>query len=307
MNATMGRREWLLLVALSLLWGGSFFFAELALVELPPLTVVLGRVGFAALALNGFILLSGRRMPGSPRLWGAFLVMGALNNLLPFSLIVWAQVHIDSGLAAILNATTPLFTVLLAHLLTADERLTRPRLAGVLLGFAGVALMIGPGALKGLGLAGLGQVAVLAAALAYALAGIFGRRFKALAPSTAACGMLTATTVMMLPLALVLERPWNLSPSAATWGAVLGLALLSTVLAYLIYFRILASAGVTNLLLVTFLIPVSALLLGTAFLGERPDWTAYAGLALIFAGLAAVDGRPLSYLRLSTSRPSPGP
>ena len=157
MNATMGRREWLLLVALSLLWGGSFFFAELALVELPPLTVVLGRVGFAALALNAFILLSGRRMPGSPRLWGAFLVMGALNNLLPFSLIVWAQVHIDSGLAAILNATTPLFTVLLAHLLTADERLTRQRLAGVLLGFAGVALMIGPEALKGLGLAGLDQ------------------------------------------------------------------------------------------------------------------------------------------------------
>ena len=307
MNATMGRKEWLLLVALSLLWGGSFFFAELALVELPPLTVVLGRVGFAALALNAFILLSGRRMPGSPRLWGAFLVMGALNNLLPFSLIVWAQVHIDSGLAAILNATTPLFTVLLAHLLTADERLTRPRLAGVLLGFAGVALMIGPGALKGLGLAGLGQVAVLGAALAYAFAGIYGRRFKALAPSTAACGMLTATTVMILPLALVIEQPWNLSPGAGTWGAVLGLALLCTVLAYLIYFRILASAGATNLLLVTFLIPVSALLLGTIFLGERPDWTAYAGLALIFAGLAAVDGRLLLHLRRLTIQPSPGP
>ena len=307
MNPTMGPREWLLLVTLSLLWGGSFFLAEVALVDLPPLTVVLGRVGFAAPALNLYMVSSGRRMPLSPRLWGAFLVMGALNNLLPFSLIVWAQVHIDSGLAAILNATTPLFTVLLAHLLTADERLTRPRLAGVLLGFAGVALMIGPGALKGLGLAGLGQVAVLGAALAYAFAGIYGRRFKALAPSTAACGMLTATTVMMLPLALVLERPWSLSPSAATWGAVLGLALLSTVLAYLIYFRILASAGVTNLLLVTFLIPVSALLLGTAFLGERPDWTAYAGLVLILAGLAAIDGRLLSRLRFSTSRLSPGP
>ena len=259
--------------------------------------MVLGRVGFAALALNGFILLSGRRMPGPPRLWGAFLVMGALNNLLPFSLIVWAQVHIDSGLAAILNATTPLFTVLLAHLLTADERLTRQRLAGVLLGFAGVALMIGPEALKGLGLAGLGQVAVLGAALAYAFAGIYGRRFKALAPSTAACGMLTATTVMMLPLALVIEQPWNLSPGAGTWGAVLGLALLCTVLAYVIYFRILASAGATNLLLVTFLIPVSALLLGTVFLGERPHWTAYAGLALILAGLVAVDGRLLLRLQ----------
>ncbi|MCH6587028.1 MAG: ATP phosphoribosyltransferase regulatory subunit, partial [Proteobacteria bacterium] len=123
----MAGRDWLLLVTLSVLWGGSFFFSEVALGELGPFTVVLGRVGIAAVALVAFVYLSGRRMPGAPGLWGAFLVMGALNNLIPFSLIVWGQVTIDSGLASILNATTPLFTVVLAHLLTRDERMTRGR------------------------------------------------------------------------------------------------------------------------------------------------------------------------------------
>ncbi len=297
MNPTMGARDWLLLLVLSVLWGGSFFFVEVALAELGPLTVVTGRVGLAATALIGLVYLGGGRMPLAPRLWGAILVMGALNNLIPFSLIAWGQVHIDSGLASILNATTPLFTVVLAHFLTAEERLTAGRLAGVLLGLGGVAVLIGPQALAGLGLAGLGQVAVLGAALSYAFAGIFGRRFKELPPSVAAAGMLSATTVMILPLALVVERPWSLSPSSVTWGAMLGLALLSTAVAYQIYFRILASAGATNLLLVTFLIPVSALLLGVLVLGERPQWTAFAGMALIFAGLAAVDGRLLARLR----------
>jgi drug/metabolite transporter (DMT)-like permease len=296
-NPTMGLREWLLLATLSVLWGGSFFFVEVALKELGPLTIVLGRVGFAAAALIAFVHLSGRRMPASPRLWGAFLAMGALNNLIPFSLIAWGQVHIDSGLASILNATTPLFTVLLAHFLTAGERITPGRIAGVLLGLCGVAALIGPEALRGLGLQGLGQIAVLGAALSYACAGIFGRRFEVLPPAVAAAGMLTATTVMILPLALVVERPWTLGPAGEIWAALLGLSLLSTAVAYLIYFRILARAGATNLLLVTFLIPVSALLLGVVFLGERPGWTAFAGMIFIFAGLAAVDGRLLSRLR----------
>jgi len=297
MNPTMSSRDWLLLLVLSVLWGGSFFFVEVALEELGPLTVVTGRVALAAAALIALVYLGGGRMPGAPRVWGAFLVMGALNNLIPFSLIAWGQVHIDSGLASILNATTPLFTVVLAHVLSAEERLTPGRVAGVLLGLCGVAVLIGPEALAGLGLAGLGQAAVLAAALSYAFAGIFGRRFKGLPPAVAAAGMLSATTVMILPLALVTERPWSLSPSGETWGAMLGLALLSTAVAYQIYFRILASAGATNLLLVTFLIPVSALLLGVLVLGERPQWTAFAGMALIFGGLAAVDGRVFARLR----------
>ncbi len=304
---SMSARDWLLLVALSVLWGGSFFFSEVALAELGPLTVVLGRVGFAALALIGLTYLTGHRLPSAPGLWGALLVMGALNNLIPFSLIVWGQVTIDSGLAAILNATTPLFAVVLAHVLTRDERMTRGRAAGVLLGLAGVAVLVGPAALGRFGAAGLAQLAVLGAAFSYACAGIYGRRFKELPPLVAATGMVTCSAVLTLPLALVVERPWEASPGALTWAAVLGLALLSTALAYVIYFRILASAGATNLLLVTFLIPVSALALGVAVLGERPDTSALAGLALIFAGLAAVDGRLLrSRPRRARPRPRPG-
>ena len=302
-SLTMAGRDWLLLVTLSVLWGGSFFFSEVALGELGPFTVVLGRVGIAAVALVAFVYLSGRRMPGAPGIWGAFLVMGALNNLIPFSLIVWGQVTIDSGLASILNATTPLFAVTLAHLLTRDERMTRGRAAGVLLGLAGVAVLVGPEALGLFGAQGLAQLAVLGAAFSYACAGIYGRRFKGLPPAVAAAGMVA---VLTLPLALVVERPWEASPGALTWAAVLGLALLSTAFAYLIYFRILAAVGATNLLLVTFLIPVSALLLGTFVLGEHPDAAAFAGMALIFAGLAAVDGRLFARLRGGGARRSPG-
>jgi drug/metabolite transporter (DMT)-like permease len=304
-SPTMAGRDWLLLVTLSVLWGGSFFFSEVALAELGPFTVVLGRVGIAALALVAFVYLSGRRMPGAPGLWGAFLVMGALNNLIPFSLIVWGQVTIDSGLASILNATTPLFTVALAHVLTRDERMTRGRALGVLLGLGGVAVLVGPGVLGALGAQGLAQVAVLGAAFSYACAGIYGRRFKGLPPAVAAAGMVSCSAVMILPIALVVERPWVLSPGALTWGAVLGLSLLSTALAYVIYFRILAAAGATNLLLVTFLIPVSALTLGTLVLGERPDASTFAGMALIFAGLAALDGRLFALLRGGGARRSP--
>ncbi len=294
---SMGALEWGLLLLLSLVWGGSFFFAEVALEELGPFTVVLGRVGFAAPALLAVVYLTGNRMPGDLATWGAFFVMGFLNNLLPFSLITWGQVSIDSGLASILNATTPLFVVLLAHVLTDDERLTPNRLAGVVVGFLGVVLLIGPQALRGLGAEGWGQLAVLGAALAYAFAGIYGRRLRRLPVTVAAAGMVTASSLLTLPVALFLEAPFAVMPGLAAWGAVLGVALASTALAYLLYFRILQSAGATNLLLVTFLIPVSAILLGVLVLGERLAWTAIAGMALIFLGLAAIDGRPLGLLR----------
>ncbi len=297
-NKVMGPAEWLLLLALAMLWGGSFFFAKLALAELHPFTLVLGRVGLAALALNLAAYASGHRMPTALRPWRAFLVMGALNNLLPFSLIFWGQTEIASGLAAILNATTPLFAVVLAHFLTRDERMTVERLSGVLLGVCGVIVMIGPEALAGLSLHVLAQIAVLAAALSYACAGIFGRRFAGTPPLISAAGQLTGTTVMMLPLALLIDRPWTLpAPTLGTWGALAALALLSTAAAYVIYFRILAAAGATNLLLVTFLIPPSALLLGATFLDERLDQGAFIGMALIALGLAAIDGRPLARLR----------
>jgi drug/metabolite transporter (DMT)-like permease len=226
--------------------------------------------------------------------------MGLLNNAIPFSLIVWAQQTLPSGLAAILNATTPLWTVLVAHALAAEERATAGKVAGVALGFAGVAAMMGPDIVGGAAAAGLATVAMLAATFSYACAGVFGRRFRALgvAPMQAAVGQVSASAAMMLPLALALEQPWTLPvPTAAAAGAVLGLAALSTALAYVLYFRILALAGAVNLLLVTFLVPVSAILLGTLVLGEVLAPRHLLGMALIGLGLAAIDGRPWRALR----------
>ncbi|BAI73028.1 ABC transporter [Azospirillum sp. B510] len=300
----MDLTDWSLLVALSILWGGSFFFIGIAVRELPPLTVVAMRVALAALALGGLLRILGWRMPRDRRTWTAFFGMGALNNLVPFCLIVWGQTQIASGVASVLNATTPLFGVVVAHVLTRDEKMTGNRMAGVLVGFAGVAAMIGPSALNGLVGAGpqsglLPQLAVLCAALSYSFAGIFGRRFKnmGVSPLVTATGQVTASTLMLVPVALLTDRPWTLPmPGAATWGAVIGIALLSTALAYVIFFRVLASAGATNLMLVTFLIPVSAILLGSLFLGERLAVRHGVGMALIAGGLAAIDGRLLARL-----------
>lgn len=292
----MGAREWAMVMALSLLWGGSFFFIGVAVREVPPLSLVLSRVGIAALALWAVLAVTGARMPHVPGLWAAFLGMGLLNNALPFALIVWGQQHIASGLAAILNATTPLFTVLVAHLLTADERLTPAKAAGVAMGLLGVAVMLGTELLGGLGLAVAAQLACLAAALSYALAGVFGRRFRRMGvpPLASAAGQVTASSFILLPLALAVEQPWALpAPGAASWAAMLGLGLVSTALAYVLYFRILAVAGATNLLLVTFLVPVSAILLGALLLRERLEPRHFGGMALIGAGLALIDGRLL--------------
>lgn len=306
-NRAMGSLEWAMLLTLSLLWGGSFFFTGVAVQELPPLTLVTLRVGLAALILWGVVRGMGLALPREPRVWAAFFGMGLLNNVVPFTLIVWGQTHIASGLASILNATTPLATVLVAHALTTDEPMTANRLAGVTIGFAGVVLIVGPDVLGGLGANVLAQLACLAAALAYAFAGVYGRRFKRMGvpPMLTATGQVAASTLMLLPLALVVDQPWTLpAPGLSTWGAVLGIAALSTALAYVLYFRLLASAGATNLLLVTFLIPVSAILLGTAFLGERLDGRHYLGVLVIGLGLATIDGRLLaqSGLRLASIR-----
>lgn len=294
----MGSLEWAMLLALSVLWGGSFFFTALTVRELPPLTVVLLRVGLAALLLHAVNRLMGVAMPRDGRVWAAFLAMGFLNNVVPFCLIVWGQTHIASGLAAILNATTPLATVVVAHLLTPDEKMTGNRLAGVLVGLLGVVVMLGPSMLDGLGTNLLAQLACLAAAISYACAGVYGRRFQRMGvpPMTTATGQVTASTLLLLPVVLVVDQPWTLAaPSPTSWGAVLGIAALSTALAYVLYFRILATAGATNLLLVTFLIPVSAILLGVLVLGERLAALQLIGMALIAAGLAAIDGRLLRW------------
>ena len=293
----MRTREWSLLILLSTLWGGSFFFAKVALAEFGPFTVVFFRVGLAALALNVVASAVGQSLWRAGTPWRQLVVMGALNNALPFSLIFWGQTTITSGLASILNATTPLFTVLVAHALTRDERMTVRKLFGVLAGLAGVAILIGPD----LGGSIWGQIACLAAALSYAFAGVYGRRFQAMgvAPMQAAAGQVTASAMLILPIMLFVDRPWELAspPSGIVWAALAGLALLSTALAYVLYFRILAAAGATNLLLVTFLIPVTAILLGAAFLGEHLELRQLAGMALIGLGLAAIDGRITARLR----------
>ena len=306
-KAAMGGREWAMLIALSVLWGGSFLFVGVAVKELPPLTIVLLRVGLAALALHVVIGALGIPLPRDRRVWLAFFCMGLLNNALPFTLIAWGQGHIASGVASIFNATTPLFAVVVAHYGTSDEKITPGRLAGVIVGFAGVAVMIGEAALESLGVDLLAQIAMLAAALLYAVSGAYGRRFKAMGvePLATAAGMLTASTALLVPVMLVIDRPWQMAaPSLASIAAILGLALLATALAFILYFRLLATAGATNLLLVTLLIPVSAIVLGATFLGERLEPKHFAGMALIGLGLAAIDGRPFAAARrmLSGSR-----
>ena len=292
-NRVMGIKEWGQIIILSILWGGSFFFVGVAVKEMPPLTIVLCRVALASIILLVIVYLKGDKMPSSPGLWGAFIIMGALNNLIPFSLIVWGQTHIESGLASILNATTPIFSVVLAHFLTREERLAANRITGVTIGWIGVAMLIGIESLRGFGIEVMGQLAVVGATFSYACAAIYGRRFKGINPLIVATGMLCGSTIMMTPLALVIEQPWNLSPGITTLMALFGLAAVSTSLAYIIYFQVLATAGPTNLLLVTFLIPVSAILLGVVVLAERLAWNAFAGMGLIFIGLISIDGRLL--------------
>ena len=292
-NRPMTPGEWAALLVLASVWGGSFFFNAVAVRDLPVLTVVTARVGLAALLLAGLLGLSGQRIPGGARVWGAFLAMGLLNNVLPFSLIVWAQTTVPSGVASIINAATPLFGVLFAHFLTTDEPMTANRLAGILVGFAGVAVMMGGAVRGGGGL--LGELACLAAALSYACAGIYGRRFRAMGvgPMATATGQLVAASLVLLPLALAVDRLWSLpAPGLPAVAALVGLAAVSTAFAYVLFFRLLATAGATNLLLVTLLVPVSAILLGVAFLGEVLQARQVAGMGLIALGLAAIDGRP---------------
>jgi drug/metabolite transporter (DMT)-like permease len=296
-HKTMTASDWALLIGLSVVWGGSFLFVGIAVKELPPLTIVASRVVMGAAALLIVLRIMGVHLPRTRQAWGAFLGMSILNNVIPFTLIVWGQSHIASGLASILNATTPLFTVIVAHYLTDDEHLTGQKFAGVLVGFAGVAVMIGAAAMAAWDASILAQLAVLGAALSYTFSGVFGRRFKTMGipPLATAAGQVTVSSVLLLPVALIVDRPWTLSaPSTEALLSMAALGLVSTAFAYLIFFRLLARAGATNVGLVTFLIPVSAILLGVLVLGETLALRHIAGMALIAAGLVLIDGRAIS-------------
>jgi drug/metabolite transporter (DMT)-like permease len=302
----MSPRNWLRLLTLSVLWGGTFLFAAVAIKGWPtgsgngiaPLTVVLIRVAVAALTLLLVLRLMGIALPEGRAVWFAFLGMGLLNNVIPFSLIFWGQsqlpASVAAGLASILNATTPLFTVLVAHALTADEKATPMKVAALLIGLAGVAGMIGMDAISQLGASVAGQLACLGAAFTYAFASLFGRRFKAMGvtPIQTAFGQVTASTLMMIPVVAFLEQPWTASaPGAIPLLAVIVMGVVSTALAYILFFQILANAGATNLMLVTFLIPVSGILLGWAVLGEALKPQHFVGMAAIGLSLALIDGR----------------
>jgi len=293
-NLKMGKSEWVLLLVLSVLWGGSFFFSKIALAEIPPFTLVFSRVLLAAGTLYVILRISGQKLNLSAPLIGVFFGMGILNNLIPFSLIFYGQTQIASGLASILNATTPIFTVVVAHFLTSDERITVPKLIGILLGVVGVAIMLGKDLAGGFSLDGLAMLACLGAALSYAFAAVYGRRLRAMnvRPMVGAFGQVSASTVMMLPIMLMVDKPWTLGmPSTDIIWSILALGFLCTALAYVLFFRILDKGGATNISLVTLLIPVSAILLGAGFLDERLSAAQFGGMVLIGLGLIVMDGR----------------
>ncbi|WP_331371649.1 DMT family transporter [Sinorhizobium chiapasense] len=304
-NTQMTMRNWALLTLLGLIWGGSFFFARVAVAHVPPFTLVLLRLGLAALALHIYIRGRYGIYPAIKERWPEFMLMGLINNAIPHAFIFLGQTHIGAGLAAILNATTPVWTVLIANMATDDEKLSAAKISGCLLGLAGTIVLIGPSALSGL----FGHsstiplwalVLPVLAAVSYGLAATYGKRFRSLAPPVTAAGQLTASTLMMIPIAALADTPWMLPmPPVAAVLAILGLALVSTAYGYILYFRIMAEAGATNASLVTLLVPPSAILLGYLFLGETLQAVDIAGMALIAAGLAVLDGRALK-LRYSS-------
>jgi drug/metabolite transporter (DMT)-like permease len=299
-HQVMNRREWGILLALAIIWGGAFFFIKIAVTHTPPLTYVLLRLAIAAAGLWIFLRLRGDRLKLPLPVWGAILLLALLNNALPFALFGWGQQHIASGLASILNATTPIWGVIVAHWFTSDERVTPAKLIGVLIGFAGVAVMIGPGLLANFGTDYLGQLACLAGALCYAVAGVWARRFKGLGipPVKVAASQLVAGALMVAPLALIVDQPWTQPfPPIEAWGAIVALALVCTAFAYILYFTLIDSAGATNALLVTLLVPPTAILLGWLFLGERLTGGQFIGLGFIALGLAAIDGRLFARFR----------
>jgi drug/metabolite transporter (DMT)-like permease len=301
--AAIDRRDWYLLILLSVLWGGSFFFAGVAVRELPPLTIVLARVAFAAILLTPVMWAHGTRFPSTIAGWKPFFVMAVLNNVIPFSLIVIGQTMIASGLASVLNAMTPLFTVLVMAAF-GEEALNARRVAGAILGLLGVVILRGQQLDHSLAQT-IGILLCLGAALSYGFAGLWGRRkLSRIAPLTAATCQLVCSSVMMLALAAAIEWPRGLHmPGAATWWSLLGFAALSTALAYIVFFQILVRSGATSVMLVTLLIPITAILLGHFVLGEALKGREIAGALVIGSALILMDGRVFGLFTRPEKRP----
>ncbi|GLU79581.1 MULTISPECIES: DMT family transporter [Rhizobium] len=296
----MSANDWGQLLLLGALWGGSFFFARIAVAEIPPLALVLYRVSIAALVLHVWLRLRNISFAPAIARSASFLGLALLNNVIPFSLIFSGQTEIGAGLASVLYATTPLWTVLVANLLTADEKLSASKLAGVALGIGGAAIMIGPGLFANLGGPTWAKLAVIGAAISYAFAAVFAKRFRDIKPVVVAAGQLTASTIVMIPIVLLLYDPGEIiSTNISIWLAIGTLAIVTTAFAFILYFNLIASAGATNASLVTLLVPASAIILSAAFLGERLEPYEFLGLALIVSSLVVVDGRLLRWRQRS--------
>ncbi|MHB2264300.1 DMT family transporter [Aliihoeflea sp. PC F10.4] len=294
LTTQMSTREWSMLLLLGLLWGGSFFFARVAVLEIAPLTLVLLRVALAAAALHIYLALRGPSFSLALPMAASFVLLAILNNIIPFSLMFIGQTELGAGLASVLNATTPFWTVILANAFTSDEKFTGRKLAGIALGIAGTAVMIGPSLLADLGGPVWAKLALIGTAFSYGCAAIFAKRFRALPPPIVATGQLTASTIIMLPVIFGIGGFAELgSVSGEAWLSVLALALASTAFAYILFFSLIASAGATNASLVTLIVPVFAIILGALFLSERLEAFELAGMALIASGLIVIDGRLL--------------
>ncbi|MEO1285011.1 MAG: DMT family transporter [Pseudomonadota bacterium] len=282
----------LMLFALASVWGGSFFFAEIALDEIGPFTLTFLRVSLAVPVLGAWLLWRRIRIPGTVSFWAGCCVMGALNNVIPFSLLFWGQNQMESGLAAILNGMTAIFAPIIAGAILKDEPLTRNKLMGAGVGLGGVMVIMGPGLIRGIDPSDLAQLAILGATISYAFASVWGRVGLSKARAEAnAFGMLVCSAILSLPMMLWIEGAPSLTMNAGTWGALLALATVSTAMAYVLYFAILNSAGAANLMLVTLLVPAFAVALGAAFLAERMPPQVYIGFAIIALGLLITDGR----------------
>lgn len=288
----MGLRLFMWLLFLASLWGPSFLFIKVAVGGIPPFTLVAGRVGIAAVVLYIILRLQGRNLPGFGPIWKHFAVVGFFSNALPFVLFSWGEIYIDSALAAILNGTTPLFTIVLAHFFIADDRMTPVKVAGTLLGFGGLALLIGPSVVGGVRATTWGLMAVTVAAASYGVAIVYTRKnLRGLPPLVGPIAQLGMATVYILPLSLLVEQPFSRpAPSWAAVGSLLALSLVGTALAFVVYYYILDRASATNLSMVTYLVPVIGLVLGIVVLNEQPGWNAYAGCVFILLGVMAVNG-----------------
>ncbi|WP_171239347.1 DMT family transporter [Ruegeria sp. HKCCA5491] len=283
-------QAWAELLLLGLIWGASFVSIRIALDTIPVMTSVLHRVLWAMLALWIVVWIKGTKIPNNPRIWGAFLVMGLLNNAIPFTLMAWGQLHIETGLTSILNAATAIFGVLIAAMFFKDEKLTQGRALGVGLGFTGVAIAIGLNNFTKFDLQSAAQLAIIAGAISYALAGAWARKtLSGLPPIVAAAGMLTSSTIVILPITLAVDGVPSLALPASTWLAIAYYALIATAGAYLLYYRVLAMAGAGNLLLVTLIIPPVAIVLGAILRDETLQPQAYAGFAVLALGLLILN------------------